>query len=105
MAVRANCPLDQSTSDISIDSSIELGLNDLLQHVIPTLLIAAKVTLQQVWEKEKPEHSKHNKQFDQDDSPKISAPGHVSETIIIELVQLSDHHEQELKMKLVIKGN
>ena len=69
MAVRANCPLDQSTSDISIDSSIELGLSDLLQYVIATLLIALEVTLQQVGEKEKPEHGKHNKQFDQDDSP------------------------------------
>lgn len=91
MAVRANCPLDQSTSDISIDSSIELRLSDLLQHVIPTLLIAAEVTLQQVGEKEKPEYGKHNKQFDQDDSPQLSAPGHVPETIVIEPEQLSDH--------------
>ena len=69
MAVRANCPLDQSTSDISNDSSIELGLSDLLQYVIAALLIALEVTLQQVGKKEKPKHGKHNKQFDQDDSP------------------------------------
>jgi hypothetical protein len=69
MAVRANCPLDQSTSDMSIDSSIELGISELFQNVIAPLFIAVEVPLQQVGKEEEAKYGKHDKEFDQDDPP------------------------------------
>ena len=69
MAVRANCPLDQSTSDMSNDSSIGLGISELFQNVVAPFFIAVVIPLQKVGEKEEAEYGKHDKQFDQDDPP------------------------------------
>jgi hypothetical protein len=69
MAVRANCPLDQSTNDISNASGIGLGLSYLFQHVIGPFLVAIKIALQDVRKKEKPENGKHDKQFYENDPP------------------------------------
>ena len=68
-------------------------MSNLFQNVIAPLFIAVEITFQQVREKEKPEYGEHYKQFDQDDSPKLPAPGHASESIIIEPECLSNHEE------------
>jgi hypothetical protein len=91
MAVRANCPLDQFTSDISIDSSIRLRISHLLQYMIGTLLVTVKITLKEVGEKEKLQDGEHDEQFDQYDPPQLSSPGHVLKTLVIKPECLSNH--------------
>ena len=83
MAVNANWPRDQSTSDISIESNIYLWFSHLVQHMRGPLLVTVEITLQKIGEKEEPEYGKHNKELQQNNSPKLSAPGHLSEAIII----------------------
>ena len=91
MAVRANCPLDQSTSDMSIDSSIELRMSELFQYVVAPLFIGVEIPLQQIGKEKEAENSKHDKEFDQDNGPEVSTPGHSPEPIIIKQVNFSKH--------------
>jgi hypothetical protein len=103
MAVRANCPLDQSTSDMSIDSSIKLRISELFQYVVGPLFVALKVTLQQIGKEKQAENGKHDKELDQDDPPKLSAPGHVPESLVIKTEYPFDHDLQILCLKLIIQ--
>ena len=91
MAVNANWPRDQSTSDISIESSIDLRIGNLFENIRGPLLITVEITLQQIGEKEKPEDGKHDKEFYQDDPPEFSTPGHLSKAIVIESEKLFEH--------------
>jgi hypothetical protein len=91
MAVRANCPRDQSTSDISIDSIIGLWISKLFQYVIGPFLITFEIAFQKVGEKEEPKNDKHNKKLNQDNGPEVSTPGHSPEPIIIKEVNFSKH--------------
>jgi hypothetical protein len=102
MAVSANCPLDQSTSDMSIDSSIELRISELFQYVVAPLLIALEVPLQQIGEEKQAQNCKHDKEFDQDNAPEFSAPGHVPESLVIKTEYPFDHDVQILCLKSII---
>jgi hypothetical protein len=59
--------------------------------MIGPLLIAVKITFQQIGEKEEPEDGKHDEKFYNDDSPKFPAPGHLSESIRIEIENFLEH--------------
>jgi len=52
--------------------------------MITALLVIFEVLLQVIREKEQPEHSKHDKKFDDDYNPERPPPGHVPEAIVIE---------------------
>ena len=91
MAVSANWPRDQSTSDISIDSSIALRIRKLFQNVRGPFLITVEITFQEIGEKENPEDGKHNEEFNQDNTTESPAPGHLPEAIVIESEYFSEH--------------
>jgi hypothetical protein len=86
---------------MSIESSIYLGISELFQHVIAALLIAVEIPLQQVGKEEQAKDGKHDKKFEQDDSPEFSAPGHVPEPIEIKSEYPFDHEWQILYMKII----
>jgi hypothetical protein len=87
---------------MSIDSSIELRISELFQYIIAPLFIALEVPLQQIGKEKEPQHSKHDKEFDQDNSPKFPAPGHVPESLVIKTEYPFDHDLQILCLKLII---
>ena len=91
MAVSANWPLDQSTSDISIDSSIHLGIGQLIEYMGSPFLVAFKIPFQQVRKKEEPEDDKHDEKLDQYNAPEFFSPGHVPESLKIESENLPQH--------------
>lgn len=91
MAVNANWPRDQSTSDISIVSNMYLWISHLFQYMRGPLLITVEITFQQIGKEEKFQNGKHDKELKQDNSPEPSTPGHLSETLIVKSVYFSEH--------------
>jgi len=69
MAVRANCPRDQSIRDISIESSIGLGISHLFEYIIGPLFIAVKIAFKKIREEKDPENGKHDEELHKDDPP------------------------------------
>ena len=53
----------------------------LFQYMVAAFFIALKLLLKYVGKKEKPEDGKHDKKFNQDDTPEFFTPGHGPETI------------------------
>jgi hypothetical protein len=54
--------------------------------------VGIKITFQEVGEKKDAQYHKHYEEFDQDYPPELPAPGHPSETIIIEPENPAGHH-------------
>lgn len=55
------------------------------------LLITVEITLQEIGKKEEPEDGKHDKEFNKNDPPEFSPPGHPFEAIIIESENFPEH--------------
>lgn len=59
--------------------------------MLASFRIAVKILLQDIGEKEELQDGKHDEELDQDDPPEFPAPGHVPETVIIEVKDLFEH--------------
>jgi hypothetical protein len=72
--------------------------------MLAAFLIAFKFLLQYIRKKEKPENSKHDKQFNQDDAPEFFSPGHGLETIAVKPINPFNHDLKFAKKKRRKKG-
>jgi hypothetical protein len=59
--------------------------------MIGPLLITVKIAFQHVGKEKKPENGKHDKKFNQDNTPQFPAPGHFPEAIHIEIENFFEH--------------
>jgi len=64
-------------------SIIQIAFYKFIGDIITLFLVRFKAAVEEILEKEDPENGKHDEKLDKDDKPKLSAPGHGSETVII----------------------
>jgi hypothetical protein len=68
-----------------------LRISHLFQYIRGPLIITVEITFQEIGKKEEPQNGKHNKELQQDNSPKPSTPGHLSEAIKIKSEYFFEH--------------
>jgi hypothetical protein len=67
--------------------------------VVASLPVGVKIALKQIGKKEETKYGKHDKQLDQDDSPKFFSPGHAPESFNIETDYFFYHGHKVPKSK------
>jgi len=90
---------------MSNDSNIPLWICELFQYKAGPFLIAVEVPFQKIREEKEPEYRKHDEKFNQDDTPKFSAPGHSPEAARIKFKNFSEHRMDDLKQIDVLELN